>query len=561
MTAKTIATLPLHSVKERGVSLQDLTAEWLELIEGCLENFAIIDLNGIIRYTNRGIPGLFSARASGSNFTDCVSSKHRVELECAMAKALQMEGNQEFHVTTVEHTPEMTCYSIKLFPMHREDAIVGFLLSSYDITMHRENEARLRIERDRAQQYLDIAGVILVAINDQGTVVLINRKGTDLLGYEESEILGRNWFDNFLPGSIGSSVKEVFGQLMSGENEPVEYYENPVLTRNGEERLIAWRNIILRDESGSITATLSSGEDITERKQAEAQLTHYQEHLEQLVTQRTAQLSDANEQLREAYRHRMQIEEQMQEHQAQLAHVCRLSTMAELATTIAHELNQPLSAVTNYARGIRRRVEDSATLSPEILNALDQIVAQAERAAKVIQRTRDYVTKRQVRRQDVNLMEVIAAAVELITPKAKRSSVRILTRCASELPVIRADQIQLEQVFVNLLSNAIEAIESTSQRSGEIKLCVEIKPGQMIEVCVEDNGPGMPSQVVDRLFDPFVTTKPEGMGMGLSITRSIVEAHGGQFWINTDVSSGVSFHFTLPISDDSLCTTEGIGGR
>ncbi len=546
MNTKTATTLPLHIAKERNVSLQDLSDEWLELIEGCLENFAIVSLDGRISYTNRGIPGLFSVRASGSKLSECVSTAHRIKLETAMAQALRKEGNEEFHVTTVAQTPEMTCYSIKLFPIHQEDVIVGFLLSSYDITTHLENEARLIIERDRAQQYLDIAGVVLVAINNQGSVVLINRKGTDLLGYRESEILGRNWFDSFLPPRIGPAVKQVFGQLIAGEIEPVEYYENPVVTRDGEERLIAWRNTTLRDANGGITATLSSGEDITERKRVEAQVAHYREHLEQLVGERTAQLSDANDQLRKAYLERMQIEEQMQEHQAQLAHVCRLSTMAELATTIAHELNQPLSAVTNYARGIRRRIGDSTTLSPEIIDALDQIVVQAERAARVIQRTRDYVTKRQVQRQDVDLTEIISAAEELITPKAKRSSIRILTHCSSELPIVLADPIQLEQVFVNLLSNAIEAIETRPDQSGKIELTAEKKSAQMIEVSVSDDGPGMSQTVADHLFDPFVTTKAEGMGMGLSITRSIIEAHGGQLWVDTDIPSGVSFRFTLP---------------
>jgi len=146
--------------------------------------------------------------------------------------------------------------------------------SLQDITDRKRAEEALRRERDRAQRYLDIAGVIIVALNARGEITLINRKGCEILGYERDELIGQSWFDTCLPAQIREDVKSVSQKLMAGEIEPVEYYENPILTKSGEERIIAWHNTVLTDETGNIIGTLSSGEDITESKRAEEERAH-----------------------------------------------------------------------------------------------------------------------------------------------------------------------------------------------------------------------------------------------------------------------------------------------
>ncbi len=138
-----------------------------------------------------------------------------------------------------------------------------------EIAEHKRTEDSLRDERNNANMYLDIAGVLLVAINTEGVVTLINRKGCEILGYEEKEICGKNWFDNFLPKNLVDQVKSISSLLLSGEIEPAEYFENPILKKHGEERLIAWRNTALRDGRGEIIGHFSSGKDITERKKAQ----------------------------------------------------------------------------------------------------------------------------------------------------------------------------------------------------------------------------------------------------------------------------------------------------
>ncbi len=183
---------------------------------------------------------------------------------------------------------------VHLTEIDGESAILGF---ARDITDRKQAEAALKEEMNTAQRYLDIVGSMLVVVSSDRKVSLVNRKGCEVLGYNEDEIIGKDWFDNFLPERLRKQVGEVAGRLFAGEVEPVEYYENPVLTKNGEEKIIAWDNTILHDESGNITHLLSSGEDITERKKAEDELNKYRQHLEELVKERTSELEEKNEKL------------------------------------------------------------------------------------------------------------------------------------------------------------------------------------------------------------------------------------------------------------------------
>ncbi len=195
---------------------------------------------------------------------------------------------------------------------HMRDAIEEKITDlNSQIQRRKQAEEELRRERDRAQQYLEIVEVVLVALNNKGEITLINKKGCAILGYEEAELVGRSWFDTCLPAELRKSVRDVFRQLMAGEIEPVEYYENPVLTKSGEERIIAWHNTVLKDKTGNIIGTLASGEDITRRKKQEAELRKYRNRLEELVKERTDELTKTNDQLQQEIIERKQIEKSL----------------------------------------------------------------------------------------------------------------------------------------------------------------------------------------------------------------------------------------------------------
>ena len=380
----------------------------------------------------------------------------------------------------------------------------------HEIEERKQAEQALREEHDKAQRYLDTVEAIIVSLDHDGKVILINRKGCEILGYTEQELLGKNWFAMCLPQPEGLElVYPVFEEIMNGNLETAEYYENLVLTRGGKQRLIAWHNSYMRDGAGNITGTLSSGEDITDRVQAE---------------------------------------ERARQHQAELAHMARLNIMGEMATGIAHELNQPLSAIVTYS-DVALRALASGNQEPERLQeTIKGTHDQAQRAADIIRHLRQLVSKRAPQRQATNLNDLISEAAKFISADLKRHQTSIQLELADNIPQIEVDPIQIEQVFLNLVRNSVEAMQQANSRNREINIHAEVNKEGLVQVCLSDIGPGLDEKAQQEIFKPFVTTKTDaGMGMGLSISRSIIEAHEGILWVESEPGYGAKFCFTLPV--------------
>ena len=241
-------------------------------------------------------------------------------------------------------------------------------------------------------------------------------------------------------------------------------------------------------------------------------------------------------------------ESQIRNHQAELAHVARLSSMGELAAGLAHELNQPLYAVTNYARGCQRRFDKLRNGDAELNEALGKIADEAQRAAAIVQRMRNFVLKReaQVNREDV--AKLVEDAVAMSQSKIAHSQIAVTSDIAPNLPMVDVDAIQIQQVLFNLLGNAFEAVADLPAE--ERRVAVKARHCKnAVEVAVSDCGPGIPNDKLPQIFEPFFTTKSDGMGMGLAICRTIVQAHGGRIWAEANGDRGACFHFTLPTAD------------
>ncbi len=245
---------------------------------------------------------------------------------------------------------------------------------------------------------------------------------------------------------------------------------------------------------------------------------------------------------------RSEADEQLRRHQEELAHVGRLSAVGEMATSLAHELNQPLTAVVNYVGGSLRRLQTMAGLDPGVARAMERAVAEAARAGRIIRHLREFVRKAPFDEAQVDVGAAIAAAVELVAHEAKRRGVALEVERCGALPAVRASQIQLEQVLVNLLRNAIEAADQGGG-DGEVRIQAGCEGGR-VWIRVSDTGPGLPAPVRERLFEPFFTTKPQGMGMGLNITRTIVEALGGRIEASEAPGGGAVFVVMLPVRED-----------
>jgi PAS domain S-box-containing protein len=243
---------------------------------------------------------------------------------------------------------------------------------------------------------------------------------------------------------------------------------------------------------------------------------------------------------------RRKAEARYREHQAELAHVSRVSLAGEMAAGLAHELSQPLTAITAYARGCLRLLAGSVPEPGLLHEGIAEVVQQAERAGDVLDRLREFVRGGETRRALTEIKPLIDAALTLIGMEAMQQQVEIETNIDSGLPPVLADRIQIEQVLLNLLRNAMDAMQAANTERRSIVVEARRKINHAIEISVADSGPGVVAEVTDTIFDPFVTTKPLGMGMGLSISRSIIESHGSRLRMARSDRSGAMFIFDLP---------------
>ena len=247
---------------------------------------------------------------------------------------------------------------------------------------------------------------------------------------------------------------------------------------------------------------------------------------------------------------RREAEDQHRQQADELQRTARLVTMGEMASSLAHELNQPLTAIANYCMGLSARVKNRIAAGqpldgPEMLEMLGKTTAQAERAGKVIRRIREFVKRSEPERRACDLHAIVADAAGLAEIDAQRHSVVLKVDLPDNLPILDADPILIEQVLLNLMKNGIDAMRQSGVR--ELRVTAVRRAGH-IEFSVSDTGEGMAAEVHDKLFEPFYTTKAEGMGMGLNICRSIVESHQGRLWVDSNATGGCTFRFTLPLT-------------
>jgi C4-dicarboxylate-specific signal transduction histidine kinase len=283
---------------------------------------------------------------------------------------------------------------------------------------------------------------------------------------------------------------------------------------DGEYRRFLLRFVPLRDERGSIVEWYAASTDIEDLRRAEEEL-----------RRREAHLRDA---------------------QMELAHANRVTTTGQLAASIAHEVSQPISAALTNANAARRWLGAAPPDLEEVRQALDRIIRDGGRASDIIGRIRALVRKAPPRNDRLDINKEMLEVIALTRNELRSNGTSLQTRLADGLPPVQGDRIQLQQVMLNLILNAVEAMSGPSETQRELLIRTEQDGPGGVLVAVQDSGPGLKPESLDRLFDAFYTTKPAGLGMGLSICRSIIEAHGGRVWATANLPQGAAFQFTLP---------------
>jgi C4-dicarboxylate-specific signal transduction histidine kinase len=287
--------------------------------------------------------------------------------------------------------------------------------------------------------------------------------------------------------------------------------------------------------------------ETSELKHAKSEIQRLNDELERRVIERTQQLTTVNEEMRKEMIERQRAEEALLEAQAELARITRALGMGELVATIAHEVNQPLTAIVTNGNFCSRRLEDATPNLHELRAAITEIVNDGARASAIISRIRALLMKGVPDRTKLDINQVIQEVARLLRHELTRSRIPLRADLAPDLPYVFGDRVQLQQVMLNLIMNGIDAMSMIADRPRELRI-KSAKHSEGVLIQVQDSGAGIDPGQADRIFEPFFTDKPEGIGMGLSISRSIVESHGGRLWAAPG-ASGALFEFTLPAQD------------
>jgi two-component system, LuxR family, sensor kinase FixL len=356
------------------------------------------------------------------------------------------------------------------------------------------------------QSILDSIPDAMVVINERGLIQSFSSAAERLFGFRAAEVLGKN-------------VKILMPSPYREDHDG--YIERYLRTR--ERRIIGIGRVVVgqRADGSTFPMELAVGE------------MHVRE-------QRffTGFIRDLTE--------RQQTEARLQELQSELVHMSRLTAMGEMASALAHELNQPLAAIANYMKGSRRLLENRQDQSLSLLrDAMEKAADQAMRAGDIIRRLRDFVSRGESERRVEDLKKLIEEASALALVGAKDKGVRVRFAFDPRLNYVLADKVQVQQVLLNLIRNAIDAMETAPTR--ELVVATSPAPDNMVEISVADTGAGISPEIADQLFQPFVTTKSHGMGVGLSISRTIIESHGGSIAPRPNPGGGTIFTFTLPV--------------
>ena len=285
---------------------------------------------------------------------------------------------------------------------------------------------------------------------------------------------------------------------------------------------------------------------MSQRRRAEEALQKVLGELESKVQQRTAELARSNDKLRREMNEHQRAEDALQKAQAELAHVARVMTLGELTASISHEVNQPIAAIVTNGQVCLRLLALETPRPDDVRTTVERIVTDANRASEVIQRIRALAKRTEPQMIALDINEVIHEATLLVQREVLSHGVSLRTELASALPPVLGDRVQLQQVVINLLINGVEAMAPITDRLREIVIRSQQHEDGQVLVAVLDSGIGLDSETAERLFSAFFTTKPSGMGMGLSISRSIIRAHGGRLWASPNADHGAAFQFTVP---------------
>jgi two-component system sensor kinase FixL len=475
-------------------------------------------LDGIVTDWNQGAEAIFGYVAGeivGQPIAILLPPGHESEEADILARIRRGERIENFETRRRRKDGGIIDVSVTVSPVHDERGrMIGAFKVARDITASKKAGTALKEREAHLQSVLDTVPDAMIVINTRGIMQSFSATAEKLFGYRAEEVMGQN-VSILMPEPYSSQHDSYLARYLA----------------TGERRIIGLGRLVVgqRRDGSTFPMELSVGE----ARSGERRFF-------------TGFVRDLTE--------RQEAKQRFQDLQAELIFMSRFTALGEMASTLAHELNQPLTAATSYLNGARRlldrgRPEDQ----PEIRAAIDSAAGQALRAGQIIKRLREFVSRGESDRNPQDLRQLVEEASALAQVGARESGVRVSFAFDPKAGLVMVDRIQIQQVILNLMRNALEAMDEQGGRK-ELYVSTRLLNNQTIEVAVADTGPGIAPDIMARLFQPFVTSKRQGMGVGLSISRTIVEAHGGILTAEPAPEGGTIFRMTLRAMDEGELT-------
>jgi len=391
---------------------------------------------------------------------------------------------------------------------NEEGELTSFLIIQRDITERKLAENTLAISERQFRTIFNSSYQLIGVLDSEGILLKANQTALDLGKLKQEDVVGRPFWDTYwwrYSTDVQDRLKAAIREASQGK---LVGYEEEVLDGDGEIRTIDFMLKPVLNEQGETVLIIPEGTDITDKKLAE---------------------------------------EETQRHHQEMAHVIRLSTAGEMASGMAHELNQPLTAIVSYCGTAASLVNSLASPPKQLCEILERTSEQARRASDIIRHLREFVSKEDNRKESLSLDKVIQDAVNFLKYEIQEGDVKVEFHPACQPCKVKGSKIQIEQVLINMIRNSLEAIGSAEITESRVVVKSRVLSDDAVEVTVADNGPGVKPAMVDALFNPFQTSKKTGMGIGLSLSHTIIEAHGGRLWVDKDYQNGALFGFHLPV--------------
>lgn len=501
--------------EENLVKMEDGTSkEFLEtILRGMKAGLFAIDNDARIRVFTPQAESL-----TGYSKDEVLGQRCHEVFKTARCEECQVRKTQRVPAETLNYETTMTTHSgdalpadVSMSPLRSPDGeTLGAVGIIRDMTTQKGLWDTLRRERDRARRYLSIARVTIVALDTGGRVTLINKRGCEILGHTEEEILGSDWFETCVQEGQRAEARRVFDQVIAGADEDTNSQELTIVTKDGAERAIVWHHVALPDRAGRIVGMLSSGEDITERMQAQAELIRSE----------------------------------------------KLAAIGQLAAGVAHEVNNPLAGILVYVKLLLKKYRANRLQTVDTEKQLLKIETELERSSRIIKDLLDFSRQSKPALRPVDVNEALESTLSIVGHQISLGNIRLEKNLASGLPRILADFDQIQQAMMNLILNAAQAMPA----GGELTITTSHEKGvelpgsvrNAVRVAIADTGRGIPRENLDKVFAPFFSTKAKGkgVGLGLAAVQGIIERHKGKIEVSSEVNAGTTFTMWLGAADE-----------